>query len=103
LHWMDERLKLSSMRHPKFGKCCLQGKIQLPRLQDPPQPLKHLLESKDDPVAKKFRENIRQYNFALSFTSLGVKLDRTVLDGHGPYVLHIQGELYHQTGHAVWT
>jgi hypothetical protein len=25
-------------------------------------------------------------------------LDRTVLDGHGPYVLHIQGELYHQTG-----
>jgi hypothetical protein len=29
---------------------------------------------------------------------LGVTVDKTVLDGHGPYVFKIQGALYHNVG-----
>src|SRR5882724_9693701 len=58
LHWMDECLSSSSKRNPKFGKCCLSGKIQLPELMPPPQPLKRLLESSDTD-AKEFRNHIQ--------------------------------------------
>src|SRR5882724_7405634 len=40
---MDEHPSSSSKKNPKFGKCCLSGKIQLPELMPPPQPLKRLL------------------------------------------------------------
>src|SRR5882672_6145244 len=57
LHWMAERRSDSSMENPKFGKCCLSGKIELPKLEPPPQPLGGLLEG-DQPQAKKFRSDI---------------------------------------------
>ena len=50
------------------------------------------------PVAKEFREHIRRYNAAFAFTSLGVNIDQTVLDGNGPYVFRIHGGLYHRLG-----
>ena len=47
--------------------------------------------------AKFFRENIRQYNTALAFTSLGVKIDETVnRGGGGPPTFCIHRELHHQ-------
>jgi len=97
LHWMDERLSSSSKRNPKFGKCCLSGKIQLPELMPPPQPLKRLLESSDTD-ANEFRKHIRQYNAALAFTSLGAKFNQALFQGGGPYALCLIGELYHQLG-----
>src|SRR5882724_4916196 len=97
LHWMDEHLSSSSKRNPKFGKCCLSGKIQLPELMPPPQPLKRLLESSDT-NAKEFRKYIRQYNVALAFTSLGAKFNQALFQGGGPYALCLIGELYHQLG-----
>ena len=36
LHWLAERLSGSSKIHPKFGTCCFSGKVQIPRLDDPP-------------------------------------------------------------------
>ena len=38
--------------------------------------------------------NIVQYNAALAFTSLGVKVDHSI-EGHGPPVFWIHGELRH--------
>lgn len=39
LHWMDEKLTKSSMKHPLFGTCSLEGKIRLPLFITPPPPL----------------------------------------------------------------
>ncbi|CAG8782976.1 15644_t:CDS:1, partial [Gigaspora rosea] len=81
LHWFDERLTSSSRNHLKFGTCCSHGQVILPLLQDPPLLLRQLFEGQDD-LSKEFRCNIRQYNAAHAFTSLGAKIDQSVLNGH---------------------
>ena len=97
LHWMLERRSDSSMQNPEFGNCCNSGKVVLAALQEPP-PTLHALFTADDAQAKEFRSNIREYNSALSFTSLGVKPDGTVLRGGGPYVFRLHGVMYHLSG-----
>ncbi|MGH7240140.1 MAG: hypothetical protein ACREHG_08770, partial [Candidatus Saccharimonadales bacterium] len=77
LHWMKERLLHSSMRHPKFGMCCKQGKVLIPLLTHAPPILEQLLRG-DDIRAKEFRKKIRNYNNAFAFCSLGVKVDHQV-------------------------
>ena len=78
LHWLDERVSSSRAGHPQFGTCCAHGKVKLPFLRVPPAPLYNLYTG-DTPQAKEFRANIVQYNVALAFTSLGVKVDRSVV------------------------
>ena len=97
LHWMAERLSKSTNRSPKFGKCCAEGKVQLPLLEEPPEPLHTLLNS-DTPSAVTFRQNLWKYNRAFSFTSLGVHEDHKVNKGNGPPVFRISGELHHKSG-----
>jgi hypothetical protein len=46
--------------------------------------------------AKEFRENIRNYNNAFAFSSLGVKIDSSVYGMNGVFTFRIQGELCHQ-------
>ncbi len=46
--------------------------------------------------AKEFRENIRNYNNAFAFTSLGVKIDSSIYGVRGIYTFRIQGELCHR-------
>ena len=46
-------------------------------MQIPPSPLKELL-SEQNTKAKKFRQNIRAYNSALAFASLGIKIDNSI-------------------------
>lgn len=97
LHWIDERLAGTTCRSPKFGSCCDHGQVRLLPLPDPPQPLRQLfvgLTGQD----REFRENIRQYNTALAFTSLGVQQDHGVNTGVGPYIFRIHGELCHLAG-----
>ena len=96
LHWLDERVSSSTIRHPDFGMCCGHGKIKLASLRIPPQLLYNLYTG-DSPESKEFRTNIVQYNAALAFTSLGVKVDDS-LQGRGPPVFRIQGELRHLSG-----
>ncbi|KAF6170579.1 hypothetical protein GIB67_000514 [Kingdonia uniflora] len=50
------------------------------------------------PHAKYFRNNIRQYNTANAFTSLGVRLDDCILNGRGPIPFSIHRELKHRVG-----
>ncbi|KZP24540.1 hypothetical protein FIBSPDRAFT_929756 [Athelia psychrophila] len=97
LHWIDERLADSSLRTPKFGSCCAHGQVQLEPLQDPPYPLQQLFLGLT-PQSREFLENIRQYNAAFAFTSLGVVQDHAVNAGIGPYIFRIHGELCHRAG-----
>ena len=93
-HWLEERLSKSSARSPKFGACCMEGKVQLPVLSKFPEPLRTLLIS-NQPVAAGFWTNIWKYNRALSFTSLGVTEDHSIDRGCEPPVFPISGELHH--------
>ena len=100
LHWMSEQLASSSNRSPQFGDYCLSENINLPILQGVPYALKSLLEDCTS-EAVSFQNNIRQYNMALTFTSLGANFDQSLLDGSGPYVLKLYGELYHNHGALI--
>jgi hypothetical protein len=48
----------------------------------------------NDVIAKEFRNNIRQYNNAFVFTSMGVNQDCTL--GLGPYCLCVHRQLTHK-------
>ena len=98
--WHEERLKMrvTTTRNPKFGLCCLNGKVQLPPLREPPTFLKNLLDPNGDPRGSQFKQNIRYYNCSLAFTSCGGKIDRTVNNGRGPPVFKINGINHHLIG-----
>ena len=97
LHWGAERLAGSSLTSPKFGSCCLKGKVTLPVLQEPPAELASLYTEVTEP-AKEFRTHIRRYNSALAMTSKGVRVDKSINSGQGPPIYKIQGELTHRAG-----
>ena len=96
-HWLNERLLNSRVTEPKFSLCCYLGKVQLPPPSDPPPELLRLFREQSSDAVE-FRTNIRQYNAAFAFTSLGTKLNERMLQGGGPYSFRIDGELYHQHG-----
>ena len=101
LHWLSEKLVMSHQTDPKFGMCCYQGKIKVPKLKDPPPELCHLLQSQDD-QSKKFRDHIQNYNNALAMTSLGCNEDKEInKHGGGPYVFKVQGRLCHKAGSLI--
>ena len=77
--------------------CCNQGKVALPPLQSPPAELMDLYIGRDQ-ISREFHTNIRRYNNALSFTSVGRQVDYSVNDGGGPYVFKMHGELIHKIG-----
>ena len=68
--------------------CCHRGKVSLPALVDYPQPLKDLFTGTSN-EARNFRENIRQYNSAYSFTSFGAQTVQVSLLYIRSYI-HIQ-------------
>src|SRR5579859_1808550 len=89
-------LASSTTHTPRFGMCCNEGDKILKRIVHPPEPLYTLLTS-PDPDAVQFRKNIRRYNAAFAFTSLGVDMDdRLTGNGFRPFQIH--GEIYHQIG-----
>ena len=101
LHWISEKLSVSSQIHPKFGMCCFKGKIRLPKIEAPPAELLSYLRGQDS-ISKEFRDNIRQYNNALAMTSLGCTQDHSInRAGGGPWVFKIQGRLCHQIGSLI--
>ncbi|XP_026416808.1 uncharacterized protein LOC113312262 [Papaver somniferum] len=97
LHWMAEKLTSSSLINPKFGMCCLQEKVRVPLVREPPRPLRELFEG-NDARSTSFRNYIRECNAANAYTSLVCKLDERILKGRGPRPFAIHGELRHLTG-----
>ncbi|ORE00884.1 hypothetical protein BCV72DRAFT_180820, partial [Rhizopus microsporus var. microsporus] len=107
LHWIDERQEASSMRNPSWESCCKQGSAQLQLLPDPPEYLKDLLE-RTDTQGRHFKDNLRQYNAAFAFTSLGCDIvspeDRVSNNSNnnnnrgGLNAFQIHGALCHRQG-----
>jgi len=95
--WIKEQLAKSNYNNPQFFLCCENGKVLLPNLLATPQELEVLLTNKDI-SAVKFQDQIRMYNSVLAFTSLGAKVDESVIRGTEPYSFRIQCELYHKIG-----
>ncbi|KAF8059640.1 hypothetical protein N665_1227s0016 [Sinapis alba] len=75
-----------------FTICCNQGQIRLPPIKQPPPVLDDLLKH------RWFRNAIRIYNAVLAFTSIGAKLDYSVVYGPGPFTFRIQGQTHHRIG-----
>ena len=92
------------MRNPTWESCCKQGSVQLQLLPDPPEYLKDLLAS-TDAQGRHFKDNLRQYNAAFAFTSLGFDIvsaeERNANSNNrrgGLNVLQIHDALCHRQG-----
>ncbi|CEI87136.1 hypothetical protein RMCBS344292_01556 [Rhizopus microsporus] len=92
------------MRNPTWESCCKQGSIQLQLLPDPPEYLKDLLERRH------FKDNLRQYNAAFAFTSLGCDIvsaeERNANNNNnnrrgGLNAFQIHGALCHRQGPLI--
>ena len=94
--WLNEKIN-KSIRLPEFSTCCAKGKVMLPSLQELLLPLNTLLTGTDS-RSRLFRQNIRMYNFALSFTSIGAKIDQQITCTSGIYTFRIHREMYHRIG-----
>ncbi|KAH0602902.1 uncharacterized protein H6S33_008552 [Morchella sextelata] len=85
----------SSIQTPIFENCCKKGDVVLEILKPPSDYLKYLLESLET-VPRNFRKHIREYNSALTFTSVKYNTDTRVgANGGGISCFQIHGELYH--------
>ncbi|XP_065835787.1 uncharacterized protein [Oscarella lobularis] len=76
------------------GMCCAKGKVDVPLLGNPPEPLRALL-TENTSLAKEFRENIRKYNSCFVMTSF--QAHTLVEPGFMP-TFKVQGQIYHNIG-----
>nr|KYP37244.1 putative ATP-dependent helicase YHR031C family [Cajanus cajan] len=77
--------------------CCSGGKVNFTQYNATQELLDIFLDSTSE--GKHFRKHIRSYNHVLSFTSLGVHLDKNVgPNGCGIYSFRAQGSIYHNIG-----
>ncbi|XP_067129653.1 uncharacterized protein [Centruroides vittatus] len=76
------------------GMCCAGGKVKLPELHLPPEPLSSLV-SGDTSQSKHFLANIRKYNSCFQMTSFGAT--EIIRDNYMP-TFKVQGQIYHRTG-----
>lgn len=60
------------------GLCCLNGKVKLPLLTSPPEPLQSLLRG-ETPESRHFLGNIQKYNGCFQMTSFGAD----IIEEHG--------------------
>lgn len=90
----ERTLKSNPVKNPKFYFCCLEGRVQLPLLKDPPEFLKNLLMQN----SARFQDNIRLCNSMCAFTSMGGNIDHKINNGSGPYVFRLNGYTYHRIG-----
>jgi hypothetical protein len=68
-----------SFINPTFSLCCCEGEVSIPNLSQPPDTLFNLFTHPGKRGAE-FRKNIRAYNSALAFTSLGANIDHSSTD-----------------------
>ncbi len=92
--WEGEKLSGSTKLCCKFSLCCGDGKVVLPPVASHPELLMHLLTA-TDPRSRAFRAQIRAYNSALAFASLGVNLDKSLANAkQGVYTFRIHGVVH---------
>nr|XP_025660692.1 uncharacterized protein LOC112756337 [Arachis hypogaea] len=99
--WEGEKLaKSRSSRIPRFGLCCMDGKVQLPLLTQVPAILQDLHRGHDD-KGRYFRKNIRKFNSMFAFTSMAGKVNRGINNGTAPPTFSINGQNYHSIGSLI--
>ncbi|CAG5115735.1 unnamed protein product, partial [Candidula unifasciata] len=76
------------------GMCCAGGKVKLPVLHSPPEPLSSLVAG-DTSQSKHFLANIRKYNSCFQMTSFGAT--NIVRENYMP-TFKVQGQIYHRAG-----
>ncbi|UYV70775.1 K02A2.6-like, partial [Cordylochernes scorpioides] len=64
-------------RDEPFGLCCKQGRVSLPAIESPPEPIFSLLSGLH-PLSKSFLLHIRRYNSIFQMTSFGARQVVTV-------------------------
>ena len=74
------------------GMCCANGKVDVPLLGPPPEPLRALLTN-NTPTAKEFRKKIRTYNSCFVMTSFQA---HTLLEPGFMPTFKVQGQIYHK-------
>lgn len=94
------------------GLCCASGKVKLPRLRPPPEPLWTLVSGTGG-ESTQFLQNIQQYNNCFQMTSFGAtniirgsfmptfKVCPQSLSQHHKNIntlIQIQGQIYHRVG-----
>ncbi|PLW51370.1 hypothetical protein PCANC_17586 [Puccinia coronata f. sp. avenae] len=97
LHWRSERNKRDiNKESTAYPTCCQMGSAIVPVAYDrayPEEWKKRLLGSGDD--SGHFRRYLPNYNNALSFTSLGARIDKSTQGHRGIYTFRTSGNLYH--------
>ncbi|KAI5424851.1 hypothetical protein KIW84_030875 [Lathyrus oleraceus] len=77
--------------------CCKGGNVTISQVSAPDELLQLFLDSSTE--GRHFRQHIRSYNHVMSFTSLGVHVDESlVATGRGIYTFRAQGAIYHKIG-----
>ena len=76
------------------GMCCANGKVDVPLLGPPPEPLRAFLTN-NTPPAREFRKNIRTYNSCFVMTSFQA---HTVVEPGFMPTFRVQEQIYHNIG-----
>lgn len=92
LVWEAESTDRSSNGQQLFTICCQKGRVLLPRMKSTPDELAELLRNPH------FKENIRVYNSIMAFSSIGAKVDHSIINRSGPFTFRIHGQNHHKIG-----
>lgn len=85
--WYEERINRNKpTSNPQFSFCCMEGRVKLPLLKEPPPLLRYLLSPASSQTGSKYRRNIRTYNTMFAMASMGVRVDK-LIKKKGPFCL----------------
>ena len=87
-------------KHEPAGMCCASGKVYLPSLETPPEPLKGLLTGTDSDSAM-FLKSIRKFNSCFQMTSIGATEIVSNASSNGQIfnsTFKIKDQVYHKVG-----
>jgi hypothetical protein len=97
--WYEERLISSTANRSTraaYSTCCDHNQVRLEPLPPPPPELLALLTDAQSAAGAHYRANIRMYNNAFQFVSVGAQRREQRGPGVDTYV--IQGALHHRSG-----
>ena len=77
-----------------MGMCCASGKVKLPLLAAPPEPLKTFLTGTTS-ESKRFLSQIRKYNSCFQMTSFGAQIENP---DQFMSTFKVKGQIYHRAG-----
>lgn len=89
-----EYCKALKFKNEKPAMCCANGKVELPALISPPEPLLSLVSGVTS-ESKHFLTNIRKYNACFQMTSFGAT---KIMNDYYMPTFKIQGQIYHRAG-----